>query len=186
MEFKRVKESPSFSSRERLELIRMCDRLSKSIGECERIVQTPVPLNYARHTIRFLTMWCLTLPFAVCGELGLATGPVIGVLTWALFGIYEIGVQIEDPFQRTLKLSVICDQIKGEVVDEDWRDRRSAFNFEESEMLPMQDEKKKEATKQKDEANEYDEEILKKEAAIKFADENATPYGSFPYLNVSR
>ena len=82
----------------------MIDRLSRSIGECERIVQTPVPLNYARHTIRFLTMWLLTVPLAVCGEIGLATGPVVGVLAWALFGIYEIGVVIEDPFQRTLKV----------------------------------------------------------------------------------
>ena len=180
-EFKRVRDSDSFSSRERLVLIGLCDRLSKSIGECERIVQTPVPLNYARHTIRFLTLWCLTLPFAVCGELGLATGPVIGVLTWALFGIYEIGVQIEDPFQRTLKLSVICEQIKNEIVDEDWRDRRSAFNFDEAKLdqthhLPQKIEKTSEET------NEYEEEILKKERAIRLADEWGAygPYGGSP------
>ena len=99
-----VPTNENFSSRERLALLGMIDRLSRSIGECERIVQTPVPLNYARHTIRFLTMWLLTVPLAVCGEIGLATGPVVGMLAWALFGIYEIGVVIEDPFQRTLKV----------------------------------------------------------------------------------
>ena len=108
----------------------MVDKLSNSIGACERIVQTPVPLNYARHTIRFLTTWCLTLPFAVCGEFGLATGPVMSVVAWTLFGIYEIGVQIEDPFQRTLKLSVVCSQIEDEVIGEQWSRRQSAFSDE--------------------------------------------------------
>ncbi|GMH60621.1 hypothetical protein TrST_g7536 [Triparma strigata] len=126
-EFVNIKDSDTFSSRERLVFISMVMKLSDAIGQCERIVQTPVPLNYARHTIRFLTTWCLTLPFAVCGEFGLATGPVMSVVAWTLFGIYEIGVQIEDPFQRTLKLSVICKQIEEEVVGEQWRTRKSAF-----------------------------------------------------------
>lgn len=33
------------------------------------------------------------------GEMGLATAPVVCVATWALFGIQEIGLLIEDPFQ---------------------------------------------------------------------------------------
>ncbi|GMH79174.1 hypothetical protein TrLO_g13591 [Triparma laevis f. longispina] len=126
-EFVSIPDSSTFSSRERLTFISLVGKLSDAIGQCERIVQTPVPLNYARHTIRFLTAWCLTLPFAVCGEFGLATGPVMSVVAWTLFGIYEIGVQIEDPFQRTLKLSVICEGIEKEVVGEQWRARKSAF-----------------------------------------------------------
>ena len=127
-EFVSVPDQKTFTNRERLALVSLIDKLSNSIGECERLVQTPVPLNYARHTIRFLTLWCLTLPLAVCGELGLATGPVMAVVAWTLFGIYEIGVQIEDPFQRTLKLSVICRQIKSDVIGEQWDNRQSAFD----------------------------------------------------------
>lgn len=29
----------------------------------------------------------------------MATAPVVGLATWALFGIQEIGLLIEDPFQ---------------------------------------------------------------------------------------
>ena len=46
-----------FSSRERLAMFGYVDQMSYRIGECERLVQTPVPLNYARHTSRFLAIW---------------------------------------------------------------------------------------------------------------------------------
>mmetsp|Transcript_2736 Transcript_2736/g.5627 ORF Transcript_2736/g.5627 Transcript_2736/m.5627 type:complete len:440 (+) Transcript_2736:171-1490(+) len=132
-EFVSIRDGPNFTNRERLTLVSLVDKLCHSIGECERIVQTPVPLNYARHTIRFLTLWCLTLPFAICGELGLATGPVMAVVAWTLFGIYEIGVQIEDPFQRTLSLSVICRQVRSDVFGDQWKNRQSAFDVLEEE-----------------------------------------------------
>ena len=70
--------SDSFSSRERLELLRKVDKLSECIGQCERIHQTVVPLNYARHALRSLSIWLLTLPFALIKDLGLLTGPVVG------------------------------------------------------------------------------------------------------------
>ena len=34
-----------------------------------------------------------------------------------LFGVYEIGYSIEDPFQGTLRLSILCDQIRRDVLD---------------------------------------------------------------------
>jgi putative membrane protein len=73
-----VPTSDLFSSRERLELLRKTDKLSECIGQCERIHQTVVPLNYARHALRSLSIWLLTLPFALIKDLGLLTGPVVG------------------------------------------------------------------------------------------------------------
>lgn len=35
--------------------------------------------------------------------MGMATAPVVCLATWALFGIQEIGLLIEDPFQVTWK-----------------------------------------------------------------------------------
>jgi putative membrane protein len=61
------------------------------IGSSERIVQTPVPLTYARHTSRFLSMFCLTAPIALVGELGAYVVPFVGIIAWSLFGIQEIG-----------------------------------------------------------------------------------------------
>lgn len=39
----------------------------------------------------------------------------MGLSTWALFGILEIGLLIEDPFQKILSLDVICDTVINDV-----------------------------------------------------------------------
>lgn len=88
----------------------------QSVGACERIHQTAVPLNYARHSLRSLTLWLFTLPFAVVEDFGLLTGPVMALAAWLLYGIYQIGYQIEDPFQGTLRLSILCDAIYRDVM----------------------------------------------------------------------
>ena len=54
-----------------------------------------MPLNYARHTSRFLTLWCLTLPISLVETMGLLVVPVTAFVTWCLFGIQEIGLFIE-------------------------------------------------------------------------------------------
>jgi hypothetical protein len=48
--------------------------------------------------------------------LGLLTGPIIAIIAWILFGVYEIGTRIEDPFQGTLRLSIYCDAIRRDVL----------------------------------------------------------------------
>lgn len=106
-ELRAVPDGPSFTARERLALIAHVDKLSRCIGGCERIHQTVVPLNYARHSLRSLTLWLLTLPLALVKDTGILTGPVLFLVSWLLFGVYEIGYSIEDPFQGTLRLSIM-------------------------------------------------------------------------------
>ena len=68
LEFPKIKYNDNFTSRERLELLMAANRLSECIGNCERIHQTAVPLNYAsnaRHALRSLTLWSFTLPFGL-------------------------------------------------------------------------------------------------------------------------
>ena len=66
---------PKFTNRERLALIGYAEKLSRSIGACERIHQTVVPLSYARHALRSVTVWLWTIPFALIKDVGLYTGP---------------------------------------------------------------------------------------------------------------
>mmetsp|Transcript_21883 Transcript_21883/g.45185 ORF Transcript_21883/g.45185 Transcript_21883/m.45185 type:complete len:615 (-) Transcript_21883:193-2037(-) len=127
-----------FTNRERITLVSLVDDLSKSIGSCERIHQTVVPLNYARHALRALTIWLLSLPFALVKDLGLLTAPVIFIISWMLFGIYEIGTRIEDPFQGTLRLSILCDQMRREVLSDELL-RDTAFTID----LPQKEEEEK-------------------------------------------
>jgi len=77
---------------ERLALLALVNDLSSIIGSCERLVQTPVPLSYARHTSRFLTLYLWSLPFVLVGDFQcISLALITGLCTWALFGILEIG-----------------------------------------------------------------------------------------------
>ena len=63
----------------------MVDKLSRCMGQCERIHQTVVPLNYARHSLRSLTMWLLTVPLALVKDFGFVTGPVLAFMVGFLY-----------------------------------------------------------------------------------------------------
>ena len=67
-------------------------------GGCERIMRTPVPFAYAQHIKSFLTLFCVTAPFAMVESMKWYTPIAAGVLAYGMFGIDEIGVEIEDPF----------------------------------------------------------------------------------------
>ncbi len=84
-------------------------------GACERIRSTPLPFAYAVHLRRALMVYCFTLPFALVNRFGLVTIPVTLVVAYILFGIEEIGVEIEDPFgedTNDLPLEKICETIE--------------------------------------------------------------------------
>jgi hypothetical protein len=124
-EIAKIPYGPNFLSRERLTMIGHVDKLSNCIGECERIHQTGVPLNYARHLLRSLTIWLLTLPFTIVKDVGLLTGPICGITAWIMLGIYQIGYSIEDPFKKSLRLSILCNTIREDITS--GSDRYSAF-----------------------------------------------------------
>jgi hypothetical protein len=57
------------------------------------------------------------------------TGPILFVISWMLFGVYEIGYSIEDPFQGTLRLSILCDAIRRDVLGDEII-RNTAFTLD--------------------------------------------------------
>lgn len=85
-------------------------------GACERIRRTPLPFAYVVHLRRVLILYCYTLPFALLDSFGWGTIPVTLLLCYALFGIEEIGVEIEDPFaddDNDLPLERFCETIEN-------------------------------------------------------------------------
>ena len=68
------------------------------LGGAERIVKTPVPFAYAQHIKIFVMLFCLTVPFAMSSTLHWLTPAGTALLGFALIGIDEIGVEIEEPF----------------------------------------------------------------------------------------
>jgi len=76
------------------------DALNQALITCERLIRTPVPLVYTRHTSRFLGMWVLLLPLAMVRELqdSFILIPISLLVGIFFFGIEELGVQLEEPF----------------------------------------------------------------------------------------
>lgn len=101
----------------------MVERLNgrvEALGACERILMTPIPTAYALHLQQLLLLYCLSLPFQMVEELGWMTGPIVGLLAFMLFGVEQIGLEIENPFghdPNDLPLDRICSKMKRNIVD---------------------------------------------------------------------
>mmetsp|Transcript_31024 Transcript_31024/g.56383 ORF Transcript_31024/g.56383 Transcript_31024/m.56383 type:complete len:465 (+) Transcript_31024:82-1476(+) len=106
--------------KEREMLLKCATVLERCMSTFERIYDTPIPISYSCHTSRFLMLYVSTLPFALVHALGWETLPVMTMITWALFGILEIGNMIEEPFRAVnhrplLPQSEICMTIQRDV-----------------------------------------------------------------------
>ncbi len=85
---------------------------------CERIVRTPVPFAYAHHLKSFLTIFCFTAPFTMVGIMGWYAPFAAAIVAFGLYGIDEIGVEIEDPFGRDpndLPIDAILENVAANV-----------------------------------------------------------------------
>jgi len=86
-----------------------------NLGSSERILTSPVPLFYSRHLARYLGVWLLLLPLGIYDSFGsswnhLGMIPAMAVISTFLFGIEEIGTQLEEPF-TVLPMQAFCDKI---------------------------------------------------------------------------
>jgi putative membrane protein len=77
-----------------------CTLLVDYLGMCERIIKTPIPLVYSRHTARFLSWWLAWLPICLYDQLPAHWQiiPAAALIAFFLVGIEELGNQIEEPF----------------------------------------------------------------------------------------
>jgi putative membrane protein len=86
-----------------------------TLGGCERLLSSPVPVFYSRHTARFLSVWLILLPLALwepfagswnhVGEI-----PATALISICLFGIEELATSLEEPF-TILPMQGFCDKI---------------------------------------------------------------------------
>lgn len=99
---------------------KLLDTLVDILGGCERILKTPMPLGYAIHLKQLLLIYCLFLPFTMVGDLNFWTGPIVALVSFTLFGVEEIGFEIENPFGydgNDLPLSAICNTMRRNIED---------------------------------------------------------------------
>ena len=106
--------STSMSEMERASMDRNLTQFHDSVGACERIFKTPIPLSYTRLTSRFLVIWHIALPLGLWDQCRWLTIPAVFFNAAALLCIEEVGVLIEEPFS-TLALGSICNTVKNNI-----------------------------------------------------------------------
>jgi ion channel-forming bestrophin family protein len=114
-------------------MTKLLDVMVDMLGACERILKTPIPIAYSIHLRQLLIVYCLALPFELVGKLGGWTIVVVGLVSFTMFGVEEIGIEIENPFNcdaNDLPLDDICQTMKRNIDDlitlapcrQNWRD----------------------------------------------------------------
>jgi putative membrane protein len=96
------------------------DDLVDALGGCERILKTPMPVAYSIHLKQLLMLYCLALPFQMVDSVGWGTPLLVGLISFAVFGIEEIGIEIENPFghdPNDLPLDTICRTMQQNIED---------------------------------------------------------------------
>ena len=87
-----------------------------TLGGSERLLSSPVPLFYSRHTARFLASWLLVLPLGLYSQFGNSWNhvmmiPATAFVSVCLFGIEDLSTQLEEPF-TILPMQGFCDKIR--------------------------------------------------------------------------
>ncbi|MEO1622278.1 MAG: bestrophin family ion channel [Cyanobacteria bacterium J06632_3] len=92
-------------------MVEQLDLMVDVLGGCERILKTPIPLAYSIHLKQLLLIYCLTLPLQTVAEVGGWSILIAALVAFAVFGIEQIGIEIENPFgcdPNDLPLNAIC------------------------------------------------------------------------------
>jgi putative membrane protein len=101
-------------------MLKLVDTMIDVLGGCERILKTPIPLAYAIHLKQLILIYCLSLPFQMVEQLNWWTAFVVALISFAVFGIEEIGIEIENPFgydTDDLPLDTICNTMQRNIED---------------------------------------------------------------------
>lgn len=101
-------------------------------GNMETIHLTPLPVASLIHLKQVMALFGLMLPFGIVAEMGWWTIPMTGVVMFTLYGIEEIGSQLEDPFgtdKNDIKVDAIVEDLRVEtgVLLEEWRQGSHIF-----------------------------------------------------------
>ena len=101
-------------------MLRLLDKMVEALTGCEGILKTPIPLAYSIHLRQLLLIYCLSLPFQIVNEFHFWTGIVVALISFTVFGIEEIALEIENPFgydPNDLPLDAICTTMYRNIED---------------------------------------------------------------------
>lgn len=91
------------------------ERIVDAQGACERILRTPMPFVMAVKSRRFILFFLLMLPFALANVSSFLSPLIAGIVSYAIFSLDQIGLELQNPFSETnlshLPLDTICETI---------------------------------------------------------------------------
>lgn len=117
----RVDKTNIICNRSFIELNRSLDQITMLFGDCQRILDTPIPKPYSIHLKHLLLLYCFALPFQFVQALDWFTIPTVGIISFALLGIEDIGEEIENPFGydgNDIPLDKLCQELQVEIETE--------------------------------------------------------------------
>lgn len=90
-----------------------------SLGGCERILKTPLPIAYAIIIRRFVVLFLATLPFALLPRIDWLTPLITLLVAYPILALDHIGAELQNPFDATnvghLPIDAICTTIENNV-----------------------------------------------------------------------
>jgi len=92
--------------------------LNDIMSTMDRIVNTPLPLAYSITINQIAWAYILLLPIQVYPKLHLSTIPATLLAAYVIFGLMQIGMEIENPFGdqvSDLPLDSFCQQIQHDI-----------------------------------------------------------------------
>ncbi|KAI9830496.1 MAG: hypothetical protein M1826_004733 [Phylliscum demangeonii] len=115
------------------------NNLVDAFGKMETIRLTPLPVAHLIHQKQVLALFCCILPFAMVASMGWWAAPIVALITFTLYGIEGIGLQLEDPFgyeRNDIKMDAIVEDSRQEicVMLDEWRHTRR-LNRNDAEMF---------------------------------------------------
>lgn len=72
--------------------------LMKAWMGMQKLATTPFPFPWIQTLITLMYLWMYTIPFPLVNQYGWVGPPVAGLLGVAIFGLWYIGCELEDPF----------------------------------------------------------------------------------------
>ena len=117
----RANANNTICNRSFIELNRSLDQITMLVGDCQLILDTPLPRAYSIHLKHLLLLYCFALPFQFIQPLDWFTVPTVGIISFALLGIEDIGVEIENPFghdRNDLPLDRFSQELRAEIETE--------------------------------------------------------------------
>lgn len=95
---KSIEKSGSISAIDLSVLEKFFTELVSAAITCERVKDTPIPLNFAMHIKVSIFIFILSLPFGIFYDMKLWSSLMVMVVFYILYGIELISAEIENPF----------------------------------------------------------------------------------------